>query len=151
MTKSQLIPLAPASWFLLFYNPWGTIASILFRRRYSKSMLHLNILQLPFFLSLCHWSNALPPTLGAVIIDSSLSAAPSGSLNASLPVCVDNKRHSKWGLTLDMFGTASCRHAMNLIIAKVESDVYTSYDFYSRLAFPGGHEGWPLVQGSGTG
>ena len=114
-------------------------------------MLHLNILQLPFVLGLCQWSNALPPTLGDVFIDSSLNEAPSGSLNASLPVCVDNKRHSNWGSTLDMFGTASCRHAMNLITAKVEGDAYTSYDFYSRLAFPGGHEGWPLVQGSGTG
>ena len=115
-------------------------------------MLHPNILQLSFFLGLCHWSNALSPTPGAVFIDSSLNTAPSGSLNASLPVCVDNKRHSNWGgLTPDMFGTASCRHAMDLFIAKVEGDVYTSYDFYSRLAFPGGHEGWPLVQGSGTG
>ena len=115
-------------------------------------MLRLYALRLPLFLGLCYWSKALPPTLGAVFIDASLNAAPSGSLNASLPVCVDNKRHSNWGgLTLDMFGTASCRHAMDLIIAKVESDVYTSYDFYSRLAFPGGHEGWPLVQGSGTG
>ena len=113
-------------------------------------MLHLYALQLPFFLGLCYWSNALPPTLDAIFIDSSLNATPSGSLNASPPVCVDNKRHSEWGLTLDMFGIAPCRHALDLIIAKLEGDIYTSYDFYSRLAFPGGHEGWPLAQGSGT-
>ena len=114
-------------------------------------MLHLNKLQLLFFLGLCYWSNALPLTLGAIFVNSSLNAAPIGSLNASPPVCVDNKRHSNWGLTLDMFGTATCRHALDLIITQLEKDVYTSYDFYSRLAFPGGHEGWPLAQGSGTG
>ena len=114
-------------------------------------MPHLNKLQLPFFLGLWYWSNALPLTLGAILLNSSLNTASSGSLNASPPLCVDNKRHSNWGLTLDMFGTASCRHALDLIITQLEKDVYTSYDFYSRLAFPGGHDGWPLAQGSGTG
>ena len=114
-------------------------------------MLHLNILQLLFLLGLCYWSIALPPTLGAVLVDSSLNAAPSDSLNASPPVCVDTKRHSNWGLTLDLFGTDPCRHALDLIIARLERDLYRSYEFYSRLAFPGGHEGWPLAQGSGAG
>ena len=114
-------------------------------------MLHLNSLQLPFLLGLYYWSIALPPTLGALLIDSPLNAAPSGTLNASSPVCVDNKRHSDWGLTHDQFEAASCRAALDLTISKLDGDMYRSYEFYSRLAFPGGHEGWPLAQGSGVG
>ena len=119
-------------------------------------MLHPNVLP----LSLLQWSyllNALHPTLGAKSINSTLNAAPSDSVEALFPiykpspVCVNNTQHPTWGLTLEEFDFSICQHALDLISTKIEGDRYTSYEFFSRQAFPNGHVGWPLAQGSGAG
>ena len=115
------------------------------------NMLPLSLLQLSFLLTAPH------PTLGATFINSTLNAAPSGSVEAVFPiykpspVCVDNAQHPTWGLTLEQFDFSLCQRAVELITSRTEGDRYTSYDFFSRQVFPNGHEGWPLAQGSGAG
>lgn len=114
-------------------------------------MLYPNTLQLSFLLGFSYSFLALPSTLGANTINSTLNAASSGSLDETSPVCVDITQHSTWGLTLQEFNFAHCQHAVSLITSRLEGDLYTSYDFYSRQAFPAGHQGWPLAQGAGAG
>lgn len=117
----------------------------------SKSMLHPNMLQLSFWLGLYYSLLALPPTLDAILINSTLNAVPSGNLDRPSPVCVKNTQHPTWGMTLEQFDFSTCRHAFELIASRLGDSIYTSFDFYSRLAFPTGHDGWPLAQGAGAG
>lgn len=99
---------------------------------------------------------ALPRTGGAFFINSTLDVAPSDSLNKPTPVCVNITEHPDWGPTLDVFDFDICQHAIQLIRPKVEGNIYTSYDFYSRQVYPDGpgpvgYKAWPLAQGAGVG
>ena len=66
-------------------------------------------------------------------------------------MCVNNDQHPDWGPSLELFDFNSCQEAVALITKKLENDMYKSYVFYSRKAYPAGHEGWPLAQGGGSG
>lgn len=117
----------------------------------NESILYPSMLQLSFLLRLSYLVLVLRTTLGLTLINSTLDAAPSGSLDTFSPVCIDNARYATWGLTLEQFDFSQCQHALELITSNLEGGIYTSWDFYSRQAFPEGHEGWPLAQGAGAG
>lgn len=109
-----------------------------------------NMLQMYLLLGL-FYSFALPLALGAILINPTLAVNPNGSLNETSPVCVNNTQVSTWGLTLEGFDFSDCQHALELMASRLDGDMYTSYDFYSRQVFAAGHEGWPLAQGAGAG
>ena len=115
-------------------------------------MLHLALLGLYYSLF------AMPQTISAILINSTLNAAPSDPLDNVLPVavCVNNTQHPMWGVSLELFDFSECRRALAHITAKLEGNYYTSYDFYSRRVYPSGPgpirgEAWPLAQGAGSG
>lgn len=114
------------------------------------------MLPLSFLLRLSYLLIAPPRTHGSIVVNSTLSAAPNDSLGAAVlssnptPVCVDNVQHPTWGPTLGQFDSSTCRQALELTSNKLEREKYKSWDFFSKQAFPAGHDGWPLAQGSGA-
>ena len=114
------------------------------------NMLALSLLRFSYFLI------APLAALGAILINTTLNVAPSDDLDKSSPVCVNNTKHSTWGLTLEEFNVSVCQQTVELINSKLAGDLYMSYDFYSRQVYPSGpgsagHLTWPLAQGAGAG
>ena len=117
------------------------------------------MLQLFFWLGFWYFFFALPGTRGAILVNSSFNATPDDGLDGlpDVTVCVNNTQHPTWvGSVPDQFNLNTCQKTVNLFLEKVEGNLYTSYDFYSRQAFPSGlvvigHETWPLAQGASSG
>ena len=115
------------------------------------------MLQVLFLLVLFYSLFALSRTRGPIFINSTLDAAPGDELDApSPPVCVNNTQHQIWGLALQQFDYSTCRNSLGLMTSRLDGNIYTSYDFFSRRVypsgtFPPGDEGWPLAQGAGSG
>lgn len=119
-------------------------------------MLCPDLLQLSLLLGLSYSLSALPRTLGAILINSTLDTISGDSLDKPSPVCVNNTQHPTWGLTLEAFDFSTCQHTIELIASRLGGNIYKSYDFYSRQVFPSGpgfvgYEAWPLPQGAGAG
>ena len=124
-------------------------------------MLYVNTLKLSSYLGLLYWLSALPRTLGAILINSTLNATIYDGLDnpPGSNVCVNNTEHPNWGFALHEFDFAVCQHAVGLVTGEIEGKQYIPYDFYSRQVYPAGptgpgqgvYEQWPLAQGSGTG
>ena len=118
-------------------------------------MFYPDMLQL-FMLGLSFSVFVLPRTLGAILINSTLDVAPSDMFDKPSPVCVNNTQHPTWGVSLEKFDFNYCRQAIQLVASRLDGNVYTSYDFYSRQVHPSGpgpvgYEAWPLAQGAGAG
>ena len=122
----------------------------------SQSMLCPSTVQISCFVGFFYSLFATPRTLGAVLINSTLSAAPSAGIDSPSPmepVCVNNTRHSTWGPTLELFDFGHCQQAVRSIHSRLEGNIYNSYDFYSVQVYPSGpkragHDGWPLATGA---
>ena len=119
-------------------------------------MLYFNMLQL-FWLIFSYSFLVLPETLGAVI-----DVTPNATLNDRLDgptyaaKCVNNTEHPTWGLELDNFDFHGCQRAVGLLAPRLKDSLYTSYDFFSRQAYPHGpsptgYEAWALGIGAGAG
>ena len=117
------------------------------------------MLQLSFWLGFWFTFFALPGTRGAISVNLSLNATPSGGLDAhsDLIMCVDSAQHPSWaGPAQDRFDLEACQQAVNLIFGRVQGKLYNSYDFFSRQVYPSGpaaigYEAWPLAQGASSG
>lgn len=120
-------------------------------------MPRFSVLPLYFLIHLSYFCNAASPTFDSVVVNSTVNVVPSDSLGSVAPVfestavCVNNNQHPTWGPTLQLFDFSSCGEALEMVTKKLENDLYKSFVFYSRRAYPSGHDGWPLAQGAGSG
>ncbi len=121
-------------------------------------MLYQKMLQPPIWLGLSCSLFALPRALGTTLINSTLNSTLNDKLDSpsDIAVCVNNTQHPTWGVELDQFDYSTCKHAVGIIASRLGTNLYSSFDFYSRQVYPSGpggtwYEAWPLAQGASAG
>lgn len=97
-----------------------------------------------------HLPNYLILAFGALLAKSIPIAAPDRTvLTLSPPICVNGSEFPEWSGRSGPIVVNDCSKAMDLLVQRVQENLYTYYEFYSSPLLPSPFNGYPLPQGAG--
>jgi len=126
-----------------------------FRVVNSSTGLQRSIATSLYFDTMAHFtplSYYLYFTFGTFLTISIPIAAPNRTLlTLSPPICVNGGEFPDWGGRPSPIVVNECAKAMDILVQRVQENLFTYYDFYSSPMLPSPLNGYPLPQGAGYG